>query len=281
MEDGGGSTKTTDAVDQALAKERQALREEAVKLASEYDQVIIVAGLNHNYDVEGQDRSDMKLPYEQDELIEQVLEVNPDTVVVIMAGSPVEMGRFIDKAKALVWHWYSGMEGGRALAEVIFGDINPSGKLPETFYKTHTDCSAHVLGEFPGDKSVSYGEGLFVGYRYNDKYDVAPQFCFGHGLSYTTFSYEAAALLQQAEGCAVSLKVTNEGLVAGKEIVQVYLAPADVAEDEPLQELVGFEKLALEPGETKKVEIKLEKTAPGTLRIGASSRDIRLEVQVK
>ncbi len=281
LEDGGGSTKTTDSVDQALAKERQTLREEAVKLASEYDQVIIVAGLNHNYDVEGQDRSDMKLPYEQDELIEQVLEVNPDTVVVIMAGSPVEMGRFIDKAKALVWHWYSGMEGGRALAEVIFGDINPSGKLPETFYKTHTDCSAHVLGEFPGDKSVSYGEGLFVGYRYNDKYDVAPQFCFGHGLSYTTFSYEAAALLQQPEGCAVSLKVKNEGLVAGKEIVQVYLAPADVAEDEPLQELVGFEKLALEPGETKTVEIKLERTAPGTLRIGASSRDIRLEVQVK
>lgn len=280
LEEGGGSTKEVTAADDSLAKKRQELRQKAVELAGEYDKVIIVGGLNHNFDVEGQDRSDMKLPYEQDELIEQVLEANPDTIVVMMAGSPVEMGRWIDKAKSVVWHWYSGMEGGRALGEVIFGDVNPSGKLPETFYKTHTDCSAHVLGDFGGTKTVSYKEGLFVGYRYNDKYEVEPQFCFGHGLSYTTFSYAAGKLVQQADENKVICQVTNTGHVAGKEIVQVYLAPSNVAEDEPLQELVGFEKLFLEPGKTKEVEISLEHLTAGSLRIGASSRDIRLEVLV-
>ena len=280
LEDGGGSTRSAEDASETLAAQRKALREEAVSLASQYDQVIIVGGLNHNYDVEGQDRADMKLPYEQDELIEQVLDANPDTIVVMMAGSPVEMGRWIDKAKSVVWHWYAGMEGGRALAEVIFGDTNPSGKLPETFYKMHTDCSAHVLGDFGGTKTVSYAEGLFVGYRYNDKYKVEPQFCFGHGLSYTTFSYTKGELVQQEGSSLVTCLVTNTGDVAGKETVQAYMAPSDVAEDEPLQELVGFEKVSLEPGETKRVEIKLERIVPGSLRIGASSRDIRIQVEV-
>ena len=152
LEDGGGSRKEEQSVDVKVKEERVLLRKEAAELAAQYDEVILVGGLNHEHDSEGIDRADMKLPYEQDELIREVLKANPNTVIVMMAGSPVEMGSWIKDAKAVVWNWYSGMEGGNALAEVLFGRVSPSGKLPETFYKKHTDCSAHAVGEFPGDE---------------------------------------------------------------------------------------------------------------------------------
>ena len=222
----------------------------------------------------------MKLPYEQDELIREVLEANPNTVIVMMAGSPVEMGRWIKDAKAVVWNWYSGMEGGNALAEVLFGRVNPSGKLPETFYKKHTDCSAHAVGEFPGNEKVRYKEGVFVGYRYNDTFGIEPEFCFGHGLSYTTFAYSGAEIKRNGDKLQICCDVTNTGDRAGKEVVQIYLAPVKRAEDEPVQQLRGFEKVFLEPGDTKTVTIDVELSGKEKdvveVRIGSSSRDIRI-----
>lgn len=309
LEDGGGSIKEIKStVDEAVKNERKRLREEAAELASKYDQVILIGGLNHEHDSEGNDRADMRLPYEQDELIQEVLKANPQTVIVMMGGSPVEMGEWISDAKAVVWNWYSGMEGGRALAEVLFGNVNPSGKLPETFYKKHTDCSAHAVGEFPGDTKVRYKEEVFVGYRYNDTFKIEPQFCFGHGLSYTTFAYENASVFeeenQKAEKCCgeeqkltnilpkeenqifVCCEVKNTGNVAGKEIVQVYLASKNREENEPIQQLKGFAKTELlQPGEMQVVEIKVEVQGKINLeelkkeyeiRIASSLEDMRI-----
>lgn len=279
LENGGGSTKIQN-VNPKIQAKRSILRKEAVQLAAQYDYVLFVGGLNHDHDSEGNDRTDMRLPYEQEELIEELLTVNPNTVVIFVGGSPVEMGRWIEKAKVVVWSWYAGMEGGNALAEVVFGNVNPSGKLPETFYKKHTDCSAHAIGEFPGDSKVRYTEGVFVGYRYNDTYDVAPEFCFGHGLSYTTFSYANPRVNERNGRLYAECDVTNTGMKSGKETVQVYVAPIERKETEPVQELKGFEKIELLPGECKTVSVFVETELKNReLRIGSSSRDIRLVIE--
>lgn len=294
LEGGGGKVRPQEEqLDEAREAQRRKLRQEAAALAAQYEDVILIGGLNHEHDSEGNDRADMKLPYGQDLLIQEVLKANPRTVVVLMGGSPVEMERWISSAKAVVWNWYAGMEGGRALAEVLFGEVNPSGKLPETFYRKHTDCSAHALGEFPGDTRVHYREGVFVGYRYNDTFGVEPQFCFGHGLSYTTFAYRNPALRFCEDGrILVCCEVENTGNRTGKETVQVYLALDHISRKEPLQQLKGFEKVTLNPGETKMVEMELEisdrqartpEVGPTVLngkevRIGSSSRDIRLTI---
>lgn len=215
LQDGGGKRK------EAEGSASSFLMREALEKAADpsYDAVIFVGGLNHDHDSEGLDRADMKLPYGQDQLIGELLEIRPDMVVIMVAGSPVEMEKWIGKAQALVWSWYAGMEGGYGLAEVLFGRVNPSGKLPETFYKNHMDCSAHCIGEFGTEETVAYREGIFVGYRYNETFDVAPQFCFGHGLSYTEFVY-GDATMEEAEGISrVSLDVTNTGCRSGAEIV--------------------------------------------------------------
>lgn len=260
-----------------LAELRAVLRREAVELAKEYENVLFIGGLNHEQDSEGKDRTDMKLPYEQDLLISELLKVNPKTVVIMTAGSDVEMGSWIDRADTVLWSWYAGMEGGRALAEVIFGMVNPSGKLPETFYKTHTDCSAHALGDFPGGEKVSYREGSFVGYRYNETFKVAPEFCFGHGLSYTKFVYENPRLERTPEGSFALCEVSNTGDFAGKETVQVYLAPVNPDRKQPSSELKGFEKIYLSPGETKTVRIAVQGDCEKKeVRIGSSLQDIRL-----
>lgn len=278
LEDGGGSMKEIKAtVDEAVKNERKRLREEAAELASKYDQVILIGGLNHEHDSEGNDRADMRLPYEQDELIQEVLKANPQTVIVMMGGSPVEMGEWISDAKAVVWNWYSGMEGGRALAEVLFGNVNPSGKLPETFYKKHTDCSAHAVGEFPGDTKVRYKEETFVGYRYNDTFKIEPQFCFGHGVSYTTFAYENASVFEEENQIIVCCEVKNTGNVAGKEIVQVYLASKNREENEPIQQLKGFAKTELlQPGEMQVVEIKVE--VPGEIGLEEMKKEYEIRI---
>ncbi len=278
LEDGGGSIKEIKStVDEAVKNERKRLREEAAELASKYEQVILIGGLNHEHDSEGNDRADMRLPYEQDELIQEVLKANPQTVIVMMGGSPVEMGEWISDAKAVVWNWYSGMEGGRALAEVLFGNVNPSGKLPETFYKKHTDCSAHAVGEFPGDTKVRYKEEVFVGYRYNDTFKIEPQFCFGHGLSYTTFAYENASVFEEENQIIVCCEVKNTGNVAGKEIVQVYLASKNREENEPIQQLKGFAKTELlQPGEMQVVEIKVE--VPGKIGLEEMKKEYEIRI---
>lgn len=257
------------------SKKRKQLRSQAVRLAKEYETVIFIGGLNHNLDCEGKDRQDMRLPYEQDILIQELLKAKPDLIVVIIGGSPVEMEAWIHKAHTVVWGWYAGMEGGNALAEVLLGDVNPSGKLPETFYKTHRDCSAFTLGKAMGDKKVMYKEGEYVGYRYHDRYGIEPQFCFGHGLSYTSFEYRSLTVdrIEKKIGCYVK----NTGNTAGREIIQVYKRSKKNKEF-PFIELIGFEKVFLEKGEEKEMILNLEADIleDCELLVGSSLRDIRL-----
>lgn len=275
-------------------EESQRLLKEAVELAKNVDEVIFIGGLNHAYDLEGADRENMVLPYGQARVIEAVLNVNPNTVIVMCAGSPVEMP-WKDKAKAIVFQYYAGMEGGTALAEVLFGEVNPSGKLPETFPYHADDCLAVKLGEMSKPGKVTFKEELKVGYRQYDseKQDVA--FCFGHGLSYTQFEYsdlEVYASQSKEDVCVeVSFTVTNTGDREGKEIAQVYVSDVESSEWRPVHELKAFKKISLRPKEQKKVRIKLGKDAfsyyaqkekkfiieDGTfiVEVGASSRDIR------
>ncbi|MGN0247078.1 MAG: beta-glucosidase [Lachnospiraceae bacterium] len=260
LNNGGGTVSERECATLELQKKRRELREAAVELAKKFDKVILIGGLNHQHDLEGHDRPDMKLPYEQDQLINAVLDVNPNTVVVMMAGSPVEMP-WISKAKTLVWSWYNGMEGGTALAEVLFGRVNPSGKLPETLPISHMDCSAHCIGEHPGGKTVSYKEGILVGYRYYEKYGIEVNFPFGYGMSYTTFEYEKI-MTNILENGDVEIKVTvrNTGERTGKETVQLYIGKPQSEFLRPVRELRGFEKIELQPGEEKTVSFYLNET---------------------
>lgn len=282
LENGGGEVERINQADEALTLYRRLLREEAVMKAKKFDEVIFIGGLNHEQDCEGNDRADMKLPYEQDRLIEELLEANPDTVVVMAGGSPVEMGRWIDRADSVIWSWYAGMEGGRALAEVLFGRTNPSGKLPESFYKTHTDCSAHAWGNFGEKETADYAEGVFVGYRYLESYHVEPEFCFGHGLSYTSFEYESAELIKEDGKVYVECQIANIGEMDGKETVQIYLGPKERTESEPVRQLKGFEKVFLKSGEKKKLRIEIEDYSENrNVWAGSSLKDLRMCAEKK
>lgn len=269
--------------------------DKAIALAKESDVVIFVGGLDHAYDVEGKDRTDMKLPYGQDEVIEELLKIKPDMTIVMYAGSPVEMP-WLNEAKALVWSYYNGMEGGNAIAEVLFGKENPSAKLAETFIKAETDCPARTGVNFGKPDKVQYTEGVMVGYRHYDTEKTEVNFCFGHGLSYTDYEYSALELNMVSEDdnmVEVSFDIKNVGDVSGKEIVQVYVAPKFSSNiSRPCHELKGFAKILLNPGQKKSVAVNLSKkdfayydvlekdfvVIPGEyeIQIGASSRDIRL-----
>ncbi|MCR5002119.1 MAG: glycoside hydrolase family 3 C-terminal domain-containing protein [Lachnospiraceae bacterium] len=230
------------------------LRNEALELAKEYENIIFVGGSDHvpGHDSEGDDREDIKLPYEQDILIKELLKIRPDAVIVLTAGSVQDMGEWIDDAHALVWGWYGGMEGGTAIAEVLFGDVNPSGRLPETFYKDLSQCSAHAIGEYGLKDRVEYKDGIFVGYRFTDKYGYEPRFPFGYGLSYTTFECEGGTV--DAESSAYNVTVKNTGKCAGKVSVLVYMKGKA---DEAPKVLAGFDKVYLEPGESKSVKVDI------------------------
>jgi beta-glucosidase len=267
---------------------------EAVKLARKSDVVILVAGLNREWEAEGFDRVDMKLPGEQNELIRQVLKANKNTVIVLNAGSPLEMP-WIDQAPTVLQLWYNSQEQGNALADVLFGDVNPSGKLPTTFPIHLEDNPAYT--NYPGENDkVHYGEGIFVGYRYYDKKNIAPLFPFGHGLSYTKFSYSNLRLSSKkifSDGkLKVKVDVTNTGRVTGKEVIQLYVRDVHSTFARPEKELKAFQKVELKPKQTKTVIFNLDREAfwyfetglnawcvePGEFEIliGASSRDIRL-----
>ncbi len=266
---------------------------DAVELAKKADIVILVASLNSEWEAEGFDRVDMKLPGLQNELIERVTEANRNTVVVVNTGSAVEMP-WIDQVPAVVQLWYNSQEQGNALADILFGDVNPSGKLPTTFPVRLEDNPAHI--NYPGEHGkVRYGEGIFVGYRYYDKKDVAPLFPFGHGLSYTEFEYSnlrlSASSITPNQTIKVRVDVTNIGKVAGKEIVQLYVRDVKSTFARPEKELKAFEKVEIRPKQTKTVTFTLDReafwyfdtakdswdTEPGEFEIliGASSRDIR------
>ncbi len=242
-----------------IEKNRAALFQEACEVAKGADEVIFVGGLNHDYDVEGRDRDDMKLPYGQDELIEALLDVNPNTIVVIVAGSPVEMP-WANRAKAIVWCYYSGMETGTALAEILVGKVNPSAKLPETFPVAYTDTATYKNGQFGLEERVEYKEGIFVGYRYYEKEKVKPAFAFGYGLSYTNFEIEDLKVSKDAD-VTLEVRVTNTGSMAGGEVVQCYVSDPICSLERPVKELKAYSKVFLQPGETKKVMLELPKKA--------------------
>ncbi|MCA9973777.1 MAG: glycoside hydrolase family 3 C-terminal domain-containing protein, partial [Anaerolineales bacterium] len=265
--------------------------QEAVDLAAQADVAIVVAGLTPEWESEGFDRADMHLVGRQDELIARVAAANPRTIVVLNVGSPVAMP-WLDAVPALLQLWYPGQESGNALADVLFGDVNPSGRLPVTFPRRLADNPAYV--NYPGENGrVHYGEGLFVGYRYYDKKEIAPLFPFGFGLSYTRFRYANLEIAPQADQVIVSLDVTNAGARAGQEVVQLYVRHAAARLVRPLQELKAYAKVALAPGETRRVSLTLTPqslafydpaqqawvTEPGsyTLFVGGSSRDFRLQ----
>ena len=252
----------------ALRKEieenRARLRQEAVDLAKDADEVIFVGGLNHDYDTEGRDRDNMKLPYGQDELIEALLDVNPNTIVVMVAGSPVEMP-WADRAKSIVWCYFSGMETGNALADILLGKVSPSGKLPETFPVLYTDTVTYKNGEFGKTECVEYKEGVFVGYRYYEKEQVKPAYAFGHGLSYTSFDIKDLQVKTMGTAdsgindtvVTISAFVTNTGKQAGAEVVQCYVSDPECSVERPMKELKGYAKVFLGPGETKTVSVDL------------------------
>ena len=266
---------------------------EAVKLAKKSDVVVVIAGLNHEWEAEGFDRVDMKLPGEQDRLIKKIAKANKNTIVVLNVGSPVEMP-WIDKVPAVVQLWYNSQEQGNALADVLFGDVNPSGKLPTTFPVRLEDNPAYT--NYPGENGkVRYGEGIFVGYRYYDKKDVVPLFPFGHGLSYTKFKYSnlklSAKSITPNDTLTVKVDVTNTGKVTGKEILQLYVRDVKSTFARPEKELKAFAKVEVKPGKKKTVKFTLDREAfwyfdvvknkwdvevgEFEILVGASSRDIR------
>ena len=277
-------------------EETARLRAEAVALAKGSDAAVVVVGKYRGLESEGFDLKSMDLPKGQDELIQAVAAVNKNTVVVVVAGAPVSMTKWLGRVPAVLDAWYGGQEGGHAIGDVLFGVANPSGKLPVTFPREWKDATAY--GHYPGENlRVEYAEGIYVGYRGFDKRNVAPLFPFGHGLSYTTFEYSdlkvTPAKVAPGQSARVSLRVRNSGSREGAEVVQLYLADPQAAVDRPPKELKGFQRVVLKPGEAQTVEFSVDQDAmsyysqekhdwlaePGAFNVlvGASSRDIRLK----
>ncbi|WP_216848914.1 glycoside hydrolase family 3 C-terminal domain-containing protein [Pedobacter sp. L105] len=234
---------------------------EAVKTAKDADVAVVFVGLPDSYESEGFDRASMDMPEAHNKLIEAVAAVQKNTIVVLMNGSSVTMP-WLPKVKAVVEGWLTGQASGGAMADVLSGKVNPSGKLSETFAGSIHDTPTAL--EFPGlNQQANYGEGVYIGYRYYDKKQIEPLFPFGYGLSYTSFSYSdlelSADQIKDTDSLTVKLKVKNTGKVAGKEIVQLYVGNTDATVSRPVKELKAFTKLALEPGEEKTAEFKLSK----------------------
>jgi beta-glucosidase len=271
------------------------LQEVAVRAAREADVAVVVVGLDNEWESEGYDRQSMDLPKDgsQDRLVEAILAANPNTVIVNQSGSPVAMP-WADRAPAILQAWYQGQEAGNALADVLFGRQSPSGKLPTTFPKRLEDNPTYH--NWPGENlKVVYGEGLFIGYRHYERMNLETLFPFGHGLTYTHFSYGRARItekiLTDLNSLIVSVPITNDGEVAAHEIVQLYVHDVKSRLPRPHKELQGFAKIFLEPGESKMVDLKVDKHSVGyydtslqawvaeegqfDVLIGASSADIR------
>lgn len=288
----------TDELSSATAGDAAALADRAIRAARQSDLVIFVGGLTHQAfaDDEGTDRRNLSLPSHQDELIVRLARANPHLVVVLISGSPVVMP-WLDKAPSVLQAWYGGSEAGTALAAVLFGDVNPSGKLPCTYPKSLGDEPAEQGGArtYPGlNGTVHYDEGLFVGYRWFDAKNIEPLFPFGFGLSYTTFTYGNLKVLGDGGPAAtVECEITNTGARAGAEVVELYVQPKHPGVVRPVKELKGFARVSLKPGETKNVSIPLNgrsfayysperkgwvaEAGEYGMLVGASSRDIRLQ----
>ena len=251
----------------------EALTAEAVAKAKNADVVIFIGGLNKSdyQDCEGHDRKAYGLPYGQDQLVEALVKANPNLVYVNISGNAVAMP-WVEKVPAIVQGWFIGSEAGEALASVLAGDVNPSGKLPFTWYARLEDCGAHATGSYPGTWregqqiiDETYKEDLFVGYRWTDKQNIKPLFPFGYGLSYTTFeisNLRADKREMTADGkLTVTVDVRNTGSVAGAEVLQLYISDSKSSQPRPVKELKGFKKVSLAPGEKQQVDFTIDRSA--------------------
>ena len=285
-------------------QESDALLKEAVEVARTSDVALLVCGLNHDYDTESFDRLNMDIPYGQVELIQEVVKANPRTIVVMIAGSPLNMAAVDICSPAIVWAWFNGMEGGNALVDVLSGKVNPSGKMPFTTPVSLDQSPAHALGNFPGrDLKVNYEEDILVGYRWFDTKGLPVVYPFGYGLSYTTFNYSNLntdkKTYDQADTIQATFTLTNTGDREGAEVAQLYVSDPVCSVMRPVKELKGFKKVFLKPCESRRITLDIPVSSlafysevqsqfvvePGEfiLQLGASVSDIkqRISVEVK
>jgi beta-glucosidase len=273
-----------------------AMLQQAVATAKSADMAILFIGGNRDYESEGRDRKDLSLPFHEQELVDAVTAANPNTIVVVIGGAPYDIGKIKQNNHTIVWSWYNGSENGNALADVLIGKVNPSGRLPFTFPAELKDSPAHALNAYPGENlQEDYKEGILVGYRWFDTKKIDPLYCFGYGLSYTNYQYADLATTKKAykptEIIQATIKVKNTGKYAGKETVQLYVSKPGSVVERPEKELKVFKKVLIKPGETTIVNLSIPvkdlayfdtKTMswvvePGKYKLlaGASSRDIK------
>ncbi|MBN1951019.1 MAG: glycoside hydrolase family 3 C-terminal domain-containing protein [Bacteroidales bacterium] len=280
------------------------LLKDAVNLAGQSDLVLLFVGNPRSVETEATDRETLALPFGQDSLIQAVTAANPNTVIIVVAGAATDLNRASKSTPALAYSWYNGSENGKALADMLFGDINPSGKLPFTIPKKLEDIGAHAFDKhtYPGvNGSVEYKEGILVGYRWFDTKAIEPAYCFGYGLSYTTFKIPSVKINQNTflaeDVISLAVQVENTGAIPGKETVQVYVGKSDSKVQRAEKELKGFAKVSVEPGKTSTAEIdipvsdlayydtdqKLWIVEPGEYRliVGNSSRSVSREFKIQ
>ena len=283
-------------------QESDALLKEAVEVARTSDVALLVCGLNHDYDTESFDRLNMDIPYGQVELIQEVVKANPRTIVVMIAGSPLNMAAVDICSPAIVWAWFNGMKGGNALVDVLSGKVNPSGKMPFTTPVSLDQSPAHALGNFPGrDLKVNYEEDILVGYRWFDTKGLPVVYPFGYGLSYTTFDYSNLntdkETYDQADTIQATFTLTNTGDREGAEVAQLYVSDPVCSVMRPVKELKGFKKVFLKPGESRRITLDIPVSSlafyseaqsqfvvePGEfiLQLGASASDIKQKISVE
>lgn len=283
-------------------QESDALLKEAVEVARTSDVALLVCGLNHDYDTESFDRLNMDIPYGQVELIQEVVKANPRTIVVMIAGSPLNMAAVDICSPAIVWAWFNCMEGGNALVDVLSGKVNPSGKMPFTTPVSLDQSPAHALGNFPGrDLKVNYEEDILVGYRWFDTKGLPVVYPFGYGLSYTTFDYSNLntdkETYDQADTIQATFTLTNTGDREGAEVAQLYVSDPVCSVMRPVKELKGFKKVFLKPGESRRITLDIPVSSlafyseaqsqfvvePGEfiLQLGASASDIKQKISVE
>ena len=270
------------------------LAADAAQLAKECELAIVFA---RDFETEGDDRASISLPDEQDNMIEAVVTANPRTIVVLNTGCVVSLEKWVGKVPAILQGWYPGQDDGNVIADVLLGNVNPSGKLPITFPRSRQDVAVNTAEQYPGvGQTGRYSEGIFVGYRHHDKSNVAPLFPFGHGLSYTTFDYSdikvGKAEIKAGQTQTIDVQVKNSGRREGAEVVQLYVQDVKASVERPAKELKGFAKISLKPGESKRVQFGLNDRSlayydaaqkkwvvePGEFKVlvGSSSRDIRV-----
>ena len=278
------------------------LLEEAKQIAKDADVVVLFVGSNRDYESEAADRKSLELPFGQLELIKAVKAVNPKTIAVFIAGAPYDLNDVHAEISTIVWSWFNGSEGGNALANVLLGTVNPSGKLPWTMPKRIEDSPAHATNSFPGTDTVEYKEGLLVGYRWFDTKNIEPLYPFGYGLSYTTFELQNASANKTKayatdDIAIISLDVKNSGKRDGKEVIQIYLSKPNSKIERAAQELKAFKKVFVKAGTSEKIELNLPikefafynvdkmdwevEKGEYLLHIGSSSRQIHQTISIK